>query len=98
MNNAQLLSLLRTILQIIGTFVIAHGSMGINAAMWEQISGAVIVVAPTIWGLFSHSDAAKIAAVAAMPGATIQVNTAIASTTLAQAAADPTQTNVVAKT
>ena len=68
MNNDQLLSLLRTVLQIIGTSVVAHGTLGINGAMWEQISGALIILAPTIWGIYSRTDAATLATVAAMPG------------------------------
>ena len=68
MNTDQMLSLLRTILQIAGTIVVAHGSLGINGALWEQISGAVIVIAPTIWAMYAHTDTAKLASVAAMPG------------------------------
>ena len=67
-NNAQLLSLLRTLLQIAGTYIVAHGTLGINGAMWEQISGAVIMVTPAVWGIFAHTDTAKLKAVEAMPG------------------------------
>lgn len=68
MNNDQLLSLLRTVLQIIGTIIVSHGTLGINGALWEQISGVVIVIGPTIWSMYAHTDAAKLASVAAMPG------------------------------
>ena len=68
MNNDQLLSLLRTVLQIIGTSVVAHGTLGINGAMWEQITGGVLMLAPTIWSMYAHTNTATLATVAAMPG------------------------------
>ena len=67
MNSDQLMSLLRTVLQIAGTALVAHGTLGITGAMWEQISGAVVMIAPVIWGIYAHTDAAKIASVASMP-------------------------------
>ena len=68
MNSDQLLSLVRTLLQIAGTAVVAHGTLGINGAMWEQISGAVIMIVPTVWSMYAHTDTAKLASVAAMSG------------------------------
>lgn len=68
MNNDQLLSLLRTVLQIIGTIIVSHGTLGINGALWEQISGVVIIIGPTIWSMYAHTDSAKLASVAAMSG------------------------------
>lgn len=62
-NSDQLLSLLRTVLQILGTALVSHGVLGINGAMWENISGAILMIAPVIWGMFAHTDAAKVAAV-----------------------------------
>mgnify|MGYP001596853354 CR=1 FL=1 len=55
-NVAQLLSLLRTLLQIAGTAIVAHGTLGINGAMWEQLSGGIIMIAPVIWSMFVHTD------------------------------------------
>ena len=75
MNNAQLMSLLRTLLQISGTAIVAHGTLGINGAMWEQISGAVIMIAPVVWSMFAHTDSAKVAevvALAAQPKSPVQ--------------------------
>ena len=65
-NSDQLLSLLRTILQIAGTAIVAHGTLGINGAMWEQISGAILMIAPTIWSMFVHTDSARLASAMAM--------------------------------
>lgn len=97
MNTDQMLSLLRTILQIAGTAVVAHGTLGINGAMWEQISGAVIVIAPTIWAMYSHTDAANIAKVAAIPDVQKIVVSSQATDGTGAALADPAQTKVVSR-
>jgi hypothetical protein len=68
MNSDQLISLLSTLLKIIGTGVVAHGTLGINGAMWEQISGAVLMLAPVLFDMYRHTDTNKLASVAAMPG------------------------------
>jgi hypothetical protein len=95
MNQDQLLSLLRTVLQVAGTAIVAHGTLGINGAMWEQISGGVLMLAPVLWSMYVHTDGQKIAAVTAMPGiAQIIVKTS-ADDGAAAAAADPTQPKVV---
>ena len=95
MNSDQLMSLLRTLLQIAGTALVSHGTLGINGAMWEQISGAIIMVAPVVWSMASHTDGAKIASVAAMPDVAQIVVKSTAKDGAAQAAADPTQPKVV---
>lgn len=98
MNQDQLLSILRAVLQIIGTSIVAHGTLGINGAMWEQITGAVIMLAPVLWGVAIHTDSAKIAAVTAMPDVKQIVVKAGAVDGAAQAAADPAQPKVVSAT
>jgi hypothetical protein len=98
MNSDQFLSLVRTILQIAGTVVVSHGVLGIDGASWEIISGAIIVVAPTIWGIMTRTDAAKIASVAAMPDVTKIIVKATATDGVANAAADPSQPKVVTAT
>ena len=95
MNQDQFLSLLRTVLQIAGTILVSHGTLGINGALWEQISGVVIVIGPTIWSMYAHTDAAKIASVTAMPDVKQIVVKADAVDGAARAAADPTQPKVV---
>jgi hypothetical protein len=96
-NNEQLMSLLRTLLQIAGTAIVAHGTLGINGAMWEQISGAVIMIAPIVWSMFAHTDAASIAKVAAMPDVEKIVVQPKAADDVGAALADPTQTKVVSQ-
>ena len=66
-NTEQLLSLLRTLLKIAGTAVVAHGTLGINGAMWEQISGAILMIAPVFWDMYSHTDDKALKVVEAMP-------------------------------
>ena len=95
MNSDQAMSLLRTLLQIAGTSIVAHGTLGINGTMWEQISGAVIMVAPVVWSMFAHTDTAKIASVTAMPDVAQIVVKANAVDGAATAAADPNQPKVV---
>lgn len=73
MNSDQLISLLSTLLKIIGALVVAHGSLGINGAMWEQISGAVVMIAPVVFDMWHHTDVNKLASVAAMSGPEKQV-------------------------
>lgn len=98
MNQDQVLSLLRTVLQIIGTSVVAHGTLGINGAMWEQITGALLVLAPTIWSMYAHTRAAAIASVAANPDVkSVVVATGASDGTLA-AAQDPTASKVILAT
>ncbi len=98
MNSAQLLSLLRTLLQIAGTAVVAHGTLGINGAMWEQISGAVIMIAPIIWSMFAHTDTAQLKAVEAMPDVKkIVVDTTAPPDGAIAALSDPTRPKVVAQ-
>jgi len=98
MNNAQLLSLLRTLLQIAGTAVVAHGTLGINGAMWEQISGAIIMLAPIIWSMFAHTDTAQLKAVEAMPDVKkIVVDTTAPPDGAAAALSDPTRPKVVSQ-
>ena len=94
-NGAQLLSLLRTVLSVVGTLVVAHGSLGINGAMWEQISGAVLMLAPIVWSMYVHTDGQKIAAVTAMPGVAQIIVKTSADDGAAAAAADPTQPKVI---
>jgi hypothetical protein len=63
-NNDQLMSLLRAILAIIGSVLTTHGTL--TSGMWEQISGVVLMAAPMAWGMYVHTESAKVAAVAAL--------------------------------
>ena len=95
MNIAQFLSLLRTILQIIGTGLVSHGTLGINGAMWEQISGAVVMIAAIIWSQFAHTDTAQLKAVEAMPDVKKIVAVTNAGDGVGTALADPARPKVV---
>jgi hypothetical protein len=66
MNQEQFLSLLRTVLKIIGTLIAAHGSTKLDPSSLETIGGAVMLVAPVIWDLFVHKQSNAIAIVAAI--------------------------------
>ena len=95
MNSDQAMSLLRTLLQVAGTAIVSHGFLGINGTMWEQLSGGALMIAPVIWSMFAHTDAAKIASVTAMPDVAQIVVKANAVDGAATAAADPNQPKVV---
>lgn len=95
MNNAQVMSVLRMLLQIAGTAIVAHGTLGINGAMWEQISGAVVMIAPVIWGLFAHTDTAALKTVEAMPDVAKIIPVPGAGDGVGAALADPSRTKVV---
>jgi len=94
-NSDQMLILLRTILKIGGTLIVAHGTLGLNGAAWEQLSGGILMIAPVIWDMFVHTDSAKIKSVTAMPDVAQIVVKSGAVDGAAAAAADPAQPKVV---
>lgn len=95
-NQEQLMSLLRTALQMIGTYVVARGILGADGAnLWQLISGLILMVAPTVWAMFAHTDTALIKSVTAMPDVKQIVVAADATDGAAKAAADPNQPKVV---
>lgn len=76
MNRDQLLSLVRDILKIVGMALVANGA--VSAGQWEiwttigtEIAGCALVVGPIVWSQFAHTDTAKVASVAAMPGTVV---------------------------
>ena len=95
-NTDQVLSLVRAILVIVGTFLTTKGL--VSTADWTTYTGAILMIVPPIWGLFAHTDASHIATVTAMTGAKITVDrTTATSPALLAAAADPAQVNVIPK-
>ncbi len=94
-SSSQLLSLLSTVLKVLGTAVVAHGTLGINGAMWEQISGGILMLAPVVYDMFRHTDAAQLKAVEAMPDVKKIVVAANAGDGVGAALADPTRPKVV---
>lgn len=97
-NLDQVLSLVRAVLSILGTMIVAHGTFGINAGVWEQITGVVLMVAPMVWGMYAHTDSAKLASVEAMPEVTKIVVKTTATDGVATAAEDPNRPKVVTTT
>lgn len=102
MNSDQMLSALRTLIAVLSGVAIGHGwltadqaaTLGANVL---AIVGALATLVPLLWGLKSHSDASKIAAVAAMPEVAKIVPSATAArdSAVVQAAFDPSQPKVV---
>lgn len=94
-TSDQLLSLLRTVLKIAGALVVAHGTLGINGAMWEQISGGVLMIVPVVWDMFNHSTTGQLRAVEAMPEVKkITVVPTVNNEAVSAAAADPSRPKV----
>jgi hypothetical protein len=68
MNQEQFMSIVRAVLQIIGTALVSYSvKTGITDQIWTTISGSVLMVAPVIWGLVVHTQANAIAIVAKLP-------------------------------
>jgi hypothetical protein len=64
-NREQWLSLLRSLLKVGGTFLVAYG-YGSDMA-WDAIGGAIMLVAPIVWDMFVHTEANTVAVAAAIP-------------------------------
>ena len=96
LNQEQMLSLLRTSLQILGTYIIANSTLGPDSThIWELISGMVMVIVPTIWSMFAHTDGQMIKNVTAMPDVKQIIVAPGSSNGAGSAAADPNQPKVV---
>ncbi|MFD1330794.1 hypothetical protein ACFQ4O_02150 [Methylopila musalis] len=65
-NADQFAALLRTALQLAGAYVAANGYA--SGAEWELISGALLTLATTAWGIWARSDANLIVSAAEVPG------------------------------
>lgn len=100
MNSDQIASLIRWLMTGVGTYLIAHGmSQGdvANLTNWLIMGAGVLpVLISVIWGLFKHTDASKVKAVAAMPGIKVDV-LANAPDGAQQVARDPAVPNVTQK-
>ena len=55
-NLDQLLSLVRAVLVIAGTFIVtSEGHKGmLSATDWQTISGALLIIVPIVWSWFVH--------------------------------------------
>jgi hypothetical protein len=63
MNQDQLLSVVRAVMQIVGTGLMTTGIGGITSEGWSTITGGVLMIAPVVWGIFAHSESGAVAAV-----------------------------------
>lgn len=65
MNQEQVLSVTRDLLQIVGTFLTTYGLM--SSTQWAPVAGGVLMIVPVVWGIINHSQTNAVAVVAAMP-------------------------------
>ena len=72
MNQEQVMSVVRDVLQIVGTFLTTYGV--INSGQWQPIAGGVLMMAPVIWGIYTHTQANAVAVVAAAPGTIVSAD------------------------
>jgi hypothetical protein len=62
MNQDQLLSLARAVMQVTGTVLTTVGVGGITDSSWSTITGGVLVLISLIWGNRAHSESGTVAA------------------------------------
>lgn len=55
MNLDQTLSLVRTLLKVLGSSLVTKGVVGSSA--WEDITGAALLIAGVVWSHYQHTDA-----------------------------------------
>lgn len=67
-NPEQIASFLRTVLQVLGGYLVAQGYLG--DLDWTALSGAVLVIVPTLWGLWARKDSNLIKSAAEVPAVT----------------------------
>ncbi len=65
-NQDQILSLLRSLLAIAGGWLVSKGLL--NDSQFATLSGAIMAVAPTIWGILTHTETATVKAAERAPG------------------------------
>jgi hypothetical protein len=73
MTQDQMLMLLRMLLQMAGTFLVAHGVFG--EADWTTLAGVAVTLAPMGWSFWARRTAGLQSTVGAMPN-TVVVTTA----------------------
>jgi len=102
-NIDQIISILRLLLGVsgpIGALLIARGMTADQVTAFSTslltLVGALPPIISAVWGMFAHSDTAKIAAVTAMPDVVKIITVANPSDGVAAAVANPVQPKVVA--
>ncbi|ACL60571.1 hypothetical protein [Methylobacterium nodulans] len=65
MNSEQLSSLLRTLLQVAGGIAVGRGWIDADTA--TALTGALVTILVTLWGLYARRNAALVAAAAKVP-------------------------------
>ncbi|ACL58789.1 hypothetical protein [Methylobacterium nodulans] len=65
MNSEQLTSLLRTLLQVAGGIAVGRGWIDADTA--TALTGAIVTILVTLWGLYARRNAALVAAAAKVP-------------------------------
>ncbi len=85
MSSDQIGGLVRTVLGILGGFILAKG--WVNAETWAWIVGGLASAVPAIWSWISNRPAAIAASAQALPGVTVQTTAAAGPAVVAAVAA-----------
>jgi len=95
MNQEQILMLVRTVLQILGGVLVTRGLMtagdeSVLLTSMTTLTGSIVTVAPTIWGVWVRRNAGLKASAGALP------NTMVVTTQATAAVSEPSKTAAVA--
>lgn len=87
MNQEQFLSIVRSLLQVAGTFTTTYGLF--SDQQWTAVAGGIVMIAPVAWGIYVHTKNNAVAVVAAMPEVKkIETTATVDGAALAKASAD----------
>jgi hypothetical protein len=93
MNQEQALASLRGVIAAVGGFALGRG--WISGDVLTLITGVVGAVFPLAWGIFAHTDSAKMASVESMPEVKAIVVERGANGSVGAAADDPNRGKVI---
>jgi hypothetical protein len=66
-NQDQVMSIVRSTIAVVSGWAISKGYG--DSQLWLMIGGLAGVIVPYIWGVYAHTNAAKLAAIVSMPRA-----------------------------
>ncbi len=74
MNLEQIKSIIRDILQILGTMLVSFKLFAITDETWSVIAGAIMMLVPVVWGILNHTQANAVAVVAELKSSEVSMD------------------------
>lgn len=74
MSADQIGGLIRTLLGVVGGFILAKG--WVSAEVWAWLTGGIVTAAPAIWSWVKNRPAAIAASAQALPGVNVTTTSA----------------------